>query len=87
MATAEIKQTQTQTLGGTPEGRIQRYFCVDDDGCHAFERLSRDAEVVSREPKLVQVDGKEVSGWIVEILVAATDGVVRFDPLVENQEQ
>ena len=77
--------SKTPTLGGTPEDRIQRYFCVDDDGCHAFERLSRDAEVVNREPKTVLVNGKEVSGWIVEILVAATDGVVRFDPVVEAE--
>jgi hypothetical protein len=75
---------QAPTLGGTPEGRIQRYFCVDDDGCHAFERLSRDAEVVRREPKTVQVDGREITGWIVEVMVAATDGVVRFDPIVES---
>jgi hypothetical protein len=81
----KIDSKQPPTLGGTPEGRIQRYFCVDDDGCHAFERLSRDAQVVNREPKTVLVDGKEVSGWIVEILVSATDGVVRFDPVVERE--
>jgi hypothetical protein len=80
-----IDSKQPPTLGGTPEGRMQRYFCVDDDGCHAFERLSGDAQVVNREPKTVLVDGKEVSGWIIEILVSATDGVVRFDPVVETE--
>ena len=55
--------SKTPTLGGTPEDRIQRYFCVDDDGCHAFERLSRDAEVVNREPKTVLVNGKEVMAY------------------------
>ena len=83
MAEAEIKQTQT--LGGTPEGRTQRYFCIDDEGCHAFERVSRDAKVLNREPKSVLVDGKEVNGWIVDIMVPATDGIVRFDPVVENE--
>ena len=81
---ADVDTKQIQTLGGTPEGRTQRYFCVDDDGCHAFERLSRDAQVISRESKSVIVDGKEVTGWIVEILVPATDGVVRFDPVVND---
>ena len=79
----QAENKQTPTLGGSPEGRAQRYFCVDDEGCHAFERLSRDAEVISREPKKVVVEGKEVSGWIVEIMVPATDGVVRFDPVAE----
>ena len=80
---ADLGVKQTPTLGGTPEGRTQRYFCVDEEGCHAFERLSRDAQVVNREPKTVVVDGKEVSGWVVEVLVPATDGVVRFDPVVD----
>ena len=80
----ESDTKQTQTLGGTPEGRTQRYFCVDDEGCHAFERVSRDAQVLSREPKSILVDGEEVTGWIVEILVPATDGVVRLDPVVES---
>lgn len=79
-------EAKTPTLGGTPEGRTQRYFCVDDDGCHAFERLSRDAQVLNRTPKTVSVNGKDVTGWIVEILVPATDGVVRLDPVVAEPQ-
>ena len=82
----QLDSKQASTLGGTPEGRTQRYFCIDDEGCHAFERISRDSQVVSREPKTILVDGLEVSGWIVEILVSATDGVVRFDPVADSEQ-
>ena len=82
---AQTEAKQTPTLGGTPEGRTQRYFCIDDEGCHAFDRLSRDCEVINRVPKTVMVDGEEVSGWIVEVLVSATDGVVRFDPVADSE--
>ena len=71
----------TPQLGGTPEERIQRYFCVDDEKCHAFARVSKEAKVVKREPKEIQVMGKLVKGWIVELLVPATDGIVRVDPI------
>ncbi len=82
----QLDSKQAPTLGGTPEGRTQRYFCIDDEGCHAFERISRDSQVVSREPKTILVDGLEVSGWIVEILVSDTDGVVRFDPVTDSEQ-
>ncbi len=82
----QLDSKQAPTLGGIPEGRTQRYFCIDDEGCHAFERISRDSQVVSREPKTIIVDGLEVSGWIVEILVSATDGVVRFDPVTDSEQ-
>ena len=68
-------------LGSQPEGRIQRYFCVDDNACRAFSMLSNEARVLRRSPKTIRVLGKEVAGWEVEILVPATDGVVRMDPL------
>lgn len=82
---AQTEPKQTPTLGGTPEGRTQRYFCINDEGCQAFDRLSRDAQVINREPKTVMVDGEEVLGWIVEVLVSATDGVVRFDPVADSE--
>ncbi len=74
------KQSRAQ-LGGKPEGRIQRYFCVDDEKYHAFAMVSKDATVLRRMPKRIRVMGKDVDGWIVEVMVPATDGVVRVDPL------
>ena len=74
------KQSRAQ-LGGKPEGRIQQYFCVDDEKYHAFARVSKDATVLRRMPKRIRVMGKDVDGWVVEVTVPATDGVVRVDPL------
>ena len=71
-------------LGGTEEGRVQRYFCVNDPEKSDLPRLSRDAKIVKKTPKTVQVHGKEVQGWIVEILAPGTDGVVRLDPQEEK---
>jgi hypothetical protein len=76
----------TAQLGGTPEGRIQRYFCIDDEECRAFSRVSKEARVLRRIPKQVWVMGKEVNGWIVEIMVPATDGVVRFYPRAKAEK-
>ena len=45
-------------LGGKPEGRIQRYFCIDDDKCQALSRVSKDTEVIKRTRKIVTVMGK-----------------------------
>ena len=70
-------------LGGRPEGRLQRYFCIDDEECHAFSMISAEAKVVRRIPKRIKVMGKEVEGWIVELIVPATDGTVRIDPMEE----
>lgn len=81
---AESTEGHTQSsaqLGGKPEGRIQRYFCVDDEKYHAFARVSKDATVLRRIPKRIRVMGKDVDGWVVEVMVPATDGVVRVDPL------
>ena len=81
---AEPSEDQTQgsaQLGGKPEGRIQRYFCMDDEKYHAFARVSKDATVLRRIPKRIRVMGKDVDGWVVEVMVPATDGVVRVDPL------
>ena len=64
-------------LGGVPKGQLQRYFCVDDEGGNALSMVSNDARIIRRTPKKIQVLGEEVSGWIVEIEVAATDGVVQ----------
>ena len=68
-------------LGSQPEGRIQRYFCVDDAECRAFSMLSKEASVLRRSPKTIRVLGEEVKGWEVEIMVPATDGAVRMDPM------
>ena len=68
-------------LGSQPAGRVQRYFCVDDDECRAFSMLSNEATEIRRTPKTIRVMGREVSGWEVEILVPVTDGVVRMDPM------
>ena len=76
------KGTASQ-LGGKPEGRVQQYFCIDDDQCRAFARVSKEAEVIRRVAKTIQVQGKEVKGWIVEVMVPATDGVVRVNPVSE----
>ncbi len=66
-------------LGGIPEARIQRYFCVDDDECHALARVSKDATILSKEAKEIVVKDEVVKGWVVELGVPATDGVVRMD--------
>ncbi len=83
---AEGQSGETAQLGGTPEGRIQRYFCIDDEECRAFSRVSKEARVLRRIPKQVRVMGKEVNGWIVEIMVPATDGVVRLYPMGEAEK-
>ena len=70
-------------LGGIPEGRIQRYFCIDDEECRAFSMVSKEAEVLRRIPKRIRVGEEEVDGWIVELMVPATDGAVRIDPMGE----
>ena len=75
---------ETAQLGGTPEGRIQRYFCIDDKECRAFSRVSKEARVLRRIPKQIRVMGKGIDGWVVEIMVPATDGIVRIDPMVET---
>jgi len=75
----EKREGRFPRLGGTPEGRIQRYFCVDDNNCHALARVSKDAKVISKETKEITVMGKVVKGWIVELEVPASDGVVRMD--------
>ncbi|MCZ6632305.1 MAG: hypothetical protein O7G87_02805 [bacterium] len=77
-------ESNVPKLGGNPESRIQKYFCVDDDEYHAFARISKDAEVLKREPKEIIVMGKLVKGWVVELRVSATDGVVRMDPLASQ---
>lgn len=71
-------------LGGIPEGRVQRYFCVDDDNCRALERVSKDAKVLHKERREFTVMGKVVKGWIVQLEVPATDGVVRTDPMAKS---
>lgn len=81
---ADSSQDPTRSsaqLGGKPEGRIQRYFCMDDEKYHAFARVSKDATVLRRIPMRIRVRGKDVDGWIVEVMVPATDGVVRVDPI------
>ena len=74
---------ETAQLGGTLEGRVERYFCIEDEECRAFSRVSKEAQVLRRIPKQVRVMGKDVNGWIVEIMVPTTDGVVRIDPITE----
>ena len=76
---SEKNKTEYAKLGGTPDGRIQRYFCVDDDDCRALDRVSGDAIVISKETKEIVVKGKTIKGWVVELEVPATDGVVRMD--------
>jgi len=71
-------------LGGIPEGRVQRYFCVDDDNCRALERVSKDAKLLHKAPREIVVMGKVMKGWIVELEVPATDGVVRTDPMAKS---
>ncbi|MBT4136487.1 MAG: hypothetical protein HOE48_01170 [Candidatus Latescibacteria bacterium] len=71
-------------LGGIPEERVQRYFCVDDDNCRALERVSKDAKLLHKERREFNVMGKIVKGWIVELEVPATDGVVRTDPMAKS---
>ncbi len=79
MSTADSSQHKPKRLGGTPEGRVQRYFCVEDDNCHAFAKVSKEAKVLRKEPKEILVMGRSVKGWIIELLVPATDGIVRTD--------
>ena len=75
----EKQEAECPRLGGMPESRIQRYFCVDDDKCHALALVSEDAKILSKEAKEIVVRGEAVKGWIVELEVPATDGVVRMD--------
>ena len=82
----EISEGSRPQLGGTSEGRIQRYFCVDDGEGHAFSRVSKEARVIRREPRKIRVLGKEVNGWIVEVMVPATDGTVREDPMESDEK-
>ena len=71
-------------LGGQADERIHRYFCVDDEHCHAFAHVSKDARVVKRTPITINVPGGVAEGWIVEVSVPATDGTVRIDPLADT---
>lgn len=81
MSEKSSRSARTAQLGRTPEGRIQRYFCIDDDACPALSCVSKEATLVRKRLKRVKVLGKEVDGWIVELRLPATDGVVRKDPL------
>ncbi len=80
----ESEKETTLELGTKAKWRINRYFCVDDEECHAFAKVSKEARILRRTAKRIKVMGKEVEGWIVEIEVPATDGVVRVDPLAER---
>ena len=80
----ESKKETTLELGTKAKWRINRYFCVDDGECQAFAKGSKEARIRKRTAKRIKVMGKEVEGWIVEIEVPATDGVVRVDPLAER---
>mgnify|MGYP001291411552 CR=1 FL=1 len=71
-------------LGGQPEGRIQRYFCIDDEECQAFSMISKEARVLRRIPKQIRLGDTSIEGWIVELMVPATDGPVRLDPHKER---
>ena len=82
---AEKTSSSSAKLGGAPEGRTHRYFCIDDDQCKAFSRVSKEAMHIRKIPKRVNVFGKEIDGWIIELRVPATDGVVRVDPLKESR--
>ena len=42
----EKHEAECPRLGGMPEARIQRYFCVDDDKCRALSRVSEDAKIL-----------------------------------------
>lgn len=76
---AEKQEAECSRLGGMPEARIQRYFCVDDDNCRALAHVSEDAKILSKEAKEIVVRGEIVNGWVVELEVPATDGVVRMN--------
>ena len=85
MGQPESERRSVPQLGGRPDARIQRYFCIDEEHCRAFDHVSKDAQVVSRTPKTVHLpEGETVSGWVVEISVPATDGTVRIDPLADT---
>ena len=73
------QEAECSRLGGMPEARIQRYFCVDDDKCRALARVSVDAKILSKEAKEIVVRGEVINGWVVELEVPPTDGVVRMD--------
>lgn len=78
---SETPSISTPKLGKIPAARIQFYFCLDDEKCHAFSRVSKEAKVISRERKRIIALGKAVDGWVVELMVPATDGRVREDRL------
>jgi hypothetical protein len=71
-------------LGNIEEGRIQRYFCVNDPDHSQLPRVSKDSRVIRKAPTTIRVQGREVKGWIVELLTPCTDGVVRLNPQEEG---
>ena len=77
----EEKNSVTK-MGTMDEGYIQRIFCINDS--ESMIRVSKETKIVGKKPKTIRVKGKEVVGWIVDILNPGTDGVVRFEPEEEQ---
>lgn len=66
-------------LGNIEAGRIQKFFCINDPERSDLPR-SGEGSILQKTPKTIHVQGREVKGWIVELLTPSTDGIVRIDP-------
>ena len=67
-------------LGNIEEGRIQKFFCISDPDQSNLSKASGEAKIVKKTPATISVHGKEVKGWVVELLTPSTDGILRIDP-------
>ena len=67
-------------LGNIEEGRVQKFFCINDPDQPGMSGTSGEVRIVKKTPRTIYVNGKEVKGWIVEMLTPSTDGIVRIDP-------
>ena len=61
----EKYEAECPRLGGIPEARIQRYFCVDDDNVTRWLRYQKMPKSFKRSQRNC-CDSGVVKGWIVD---------------------
>jgi len=52
------------------EKKTEILFCTD------CSFISDESVILEKEPKVINVYGKDIQGWVVKIAVPATDGLV-----------
>ncbi len=52
------------------ETKTEVLFCTD------CSFISNESVILEKKPKVINVYGKEIQGWVVKIAVPATDGLV-----------